>query len=801
MKINLLFPLASFACALTAGAANVGTAGYIYLNTDDPGGNYSFTANKGRWYENGAAIASGTAMAVGKPYLVQAASGYRVLRVGGNDTFPGASLTLDNGELRVSAGNPFTVNNLIVYNGRIQNAKSDAGQVKAAGAISIRPNGELHFNGAYRRLLECSATVTGDSTTKLIVDASENNGTSTGVALPFWATCLSGDNSAFMGSITVRCLSTGGAYPTALIARSGHSLGASSPITFDSRAALLGDGFVLDDARTMTVGAKFTLGSYTANGLRLDGGATIKGSGASVVYVTNCVASAVTTLGDVALSGIEKIVVQNGTVKFASGYDNRAVAIEVAPGAKISAEDGAVLGSVASSESNGFVSVAFPTVDRAALNRSNEGFSYPLLSAASIDLDDYDLYGGVTRESFVVRENASGVPTLYWERAASDYTVYYMAKSDDQSGYAVDASWSNHGEANSSPSSLGDYIVESGKIVRQRSTSKTAFPGHVLNILEGGDLSVYDTIANTADLNLYETAIAQVRGTSSGTIAGTATIRTSADGQVKFSPQNGTLTLSAALAGYGNASYCADGTSSSGSINVTGENTAFVGKVAIPSSKISVRFKYESALGGNPRKFAADGLSVGDGVTLWCTATYPLSVTQPNRGVTVKGAAKVDVESGLTCRMTTPITGAGSLVKKSAGTLELSGANDFTGGVTLEDGVLKLTSETALGTGALTYAAGSIDHVATGAVVVKGETPIVTAKPVPVRVAALDDDPYAWAPVFCFPDVASMTKDQAAALFAVTNVNPAALDLDVTADAEGVLVSARKKTGLVIILK
>lgn len=718
------------AAALSFGVqAAVDPSDYICLTADDPGGTYSFAKNLGRWADNGTPISSGTPMSTDRDYLVQAASGYRVLRVGSSTAFPGLSLTLDGGELRVSSGNPFTVGNLIVHRGAVRTAISTASQVNAAGNFSLQGNGELHLAGAYRRFLKCSATITGDASTKLVVDPSEDVGGSEGTAIPYWTACLSGDNSNFKGSITVNCLTTGGKYPTALVAGSGSSLGTACPMTFAPRAALLGDGMNLADGRTITIGESFTIGAYTASGCTIGGGVTIKGTGSSIVYVTNCVASAVTTLGNVTFDGVAKVVLMSGTVKFASGYDNPTVPVEVATSVKIAVDEGAVPGHISPLDANGYVSLVCPTVDKATLNRNNSAFSCALLSDENLDINDFFLYGGMTREYFVVEDNAQGVPTLYWKRDQdAQHGVIYMAVKDDQGSYGSWGGETKNWSDGNSPSSANDYIVEDGYMLRNRYTR--TFQGHMLSLLTGSDLSTYNNnVATTASLDLFEEARMMVRsdGAVSG-FAGSVKIRTSFSGFANIETENNTMNLTATLVGDGNVRYRGySNQAKSGTINVTGDNSAFTGRVALPHEKMTVRFKNEAAIGGNPRKFAADGLSLGNGVTFWCTADYKPSVTQPNRGVTLGGIVHFDVADGQTCTMSTPISGSGSIDKKSAGKLVLGGANSFAGGVTVNAGTLELGDEDAVGGGNLRLAAGTTLRLTASGIRVGGEIPFATA--------------------------------------------------------------------------
>lgn len=79
------------------------------------------------------------------------------------------------------------------------------------------------------------------------------------------------------------------------------------------------------------------------------------------------------------------------------------------------------------------------------------------------------------------------------------------------------------------------------------------------------------------------------------------------------------------------------------------------------------------------------------------------------------------------------ISGTGGLVKLGSGTLSLSGANTYSGGTLLSQGVLVLAKNNALGTGSLqtaqdtTLRAGKADLTLANSVVVQGDTTIDTA--------------------------------------------------------------------------
>ncbi|MBO7207630.1 MAG: autotransporter-associated beta strand repeat-containing protein, partial [Kiritimatiellae bacterium] len=68
----------------------------------------------------------------------------------------------------------------------------------------------------------------------------------------------------------------------------------------------------------------------------------------------------------------------------------------------------------------------------------------------------------------------------------------------------------------------------------------------------------------------------------------------------------------------------------------------------------------------------------------------------------LESALTVEVASGDVYTYSGVVSGEGSLTKKGPGKLVLSGANTFSGGVTLQEGFLEVAEEDALGTGTLT---------------------------------------------------------------------------------------------------
>lgn len=74
----------------------------------------------------------------------------------------------------------------------------------------------------------------------------------------------------------------------------------------------------------------------------------------------------------------------------------------------------------------------------------------------------------------------------------------------------------------------------------------------------------------------------------------------------------------------------------------------------------------------------------------------------------MRGNGVIDVDSTVSAEISADIAGSGRLTKAGPGTLLLSGDNTWSGGTTLSEGVLQIGSNTALGTGLLSIAGGTL---------------------------------------------------------------------------------------------
>jgi autotransporter-associated beta strand protein len=94
---------------------------------------------------------------------------------------------------------------------------------------------------------------------------------------------------------------------------------------------------------------------------------------------------------------------------------------------------------------------------------------------------------------------------------------------------------------------------------------------------------------------------------------------------------------------------------------------------------------------GNPVAVAASG-SASSNVSI-CGSVSPVSISVNNTGnFTFAGSGN--------------LAGSASLVKSGSGTLALNTANSFTGGVTINSGIVILGNAAALGAGAVTLSGG-----------------------------------------------------------------------------------------------
>ena len=794
-----------------AAATHVNKTDYDdYLVRDDPAGTYSFAAGN-NWN-------LGQPPESGKTYLVQAESGYRILRSMTSAKFVGDSLTLDNGGIKFSHGNPVTVENLIVYDGQL-NIASSGSAVIVAGQTSIQDGGHLHFVGAYRRLLECRAQIQGSASTQIVIDESEDNGSSSATTLPYWCVRLSGDNSDFVGSFVIKTLSYGGAYPTALLAESPHALGTGCKMTFASRAALFGNDVSLADGREIEVGASFVLGATGAKGLAFEDVA-LKGTGSSVLYVTNFSSSAATTLAKVNLSGVSSIQAQTAGLRFLPGYSNAAVDI-------VSSKDvGIVFDGSDRYPRLGPLSLGNGAVLRITFDGilPDESYKYPIFSSPSlgseVQVANVALAGDWPLAELVIEDGV-----LYVVRTISESTVRLKGWATGNVGgelWTEASSGSAAWDDGAPPSGTKNYVVPYCQSLRSRTT--TAFPGLTLSILYGASVT-FNSSTTVKDLRAYPGGLLLPRGTSASyTFSGQITLPTVEIGRsFAIATEGGTakLTLAASLLGVGTVEFRGidgndivstwdfnehfnDTAKGVGVFTLTGDNSAFKGGMGVRNQGGAVILTGANAMPGNPDRLNSEGLRVYGGCKLVAKNNYSVGA---NRGLSIgylpstDAGGTIEVENGRLLTIDSPLSGNGHLVKAGAGELELAGPGVIERTLKVQAGTLSVSA--AVGASALDLAAGSVVLKPNGVLVLSAETPFAGALPIALTVPELTapETQHLWKTLFRLTGTVEQVRSIVERDVSLVGVSPGMLRMKYEVVDGDVIVSAKVRKGLALIFK
>ena len=153
-----------------------------------------------------------------------------------------------------------------------------------------------------------------------------------------------------------------------------------------------------------------------------------------------------------------------------------------------------------------------------------------------------------------------------------------------------------------------------------------------------------------------------------------------------ISPKRDTLTLSGVISGSAPLTKKGGGT-----LVLSGSNTNS-GSISIEEGTLSV---------GTDQNLGRGSTLILDGGVLEVTSSFASS-----RNLSLASPSGLSVASSQTFRLSGPISGVGSLEKEGAGTLKLSGVNSYSGGTTIDGGVLELAGSGTLGGGSLAIQAG-----------------------------------------------------------------------------------------------
>ncbi|MCE2994785.1 MAG: autotransporter-associated beta strand repeat-containing protein, partial [Flammeovirgaceae bacterium] len=212
--------------------------------------------------------------------------------------------------------------------------------------------------------------------------------------------------------------------------------------------------------------------------------------------------------------------------------------------------------------------------------------------------------------------------------------------------------------------------------------------------------------------------------------AGTFTAGTNASVGGNFTRNGGAFTPGAGTFTFNGTGQTLGGTLSTTFNNLTinsgtvtlGRNTVTSGTLSIinPGALALSTFNHNSngLLSLNGGSISGTGtLTLAGNVTTNSSATTatisaPTTLSSTQTLTVGNGAATPDLS------ITSVVTGAAGLIKSGTGELTLSGANTFTGGVTLTDGILNINNSSALGTvaGTFTISGGTINNTSAGAI-------------------------------------------------------------------------------------
>ena len=582
-KLLIMICAAVSMTALAYTTSITDTTGYVVQTAkDDPGESSIINGNH---FPGGAPKA-------GNNYLVNNGLVTRSPAVNNSDnTFKGKSLTLDGGAELVlkGQGSKLTIADLRVYNAKISQGDGN-GEKTLKGGLTVygTPSAPTIFSGSGNngpRKLSIESIISGASGTLIKVMHSDEADAS---GAQFY-TLLKGNNSGYAGSLEVESAQNG----VGLVGYNNNAFGASPNIKLTNNGKLFGggNGTVSLSGATITLDNGGLLGVYSYAGsnvgLQIGGNSTITGTGTLTINNSGAEGShwRRVALGNVAITGIDGIQVNQGLLQLDAGYDNPAVPIVVtAPimlrttggchagpvtlqnGSSVNAgADKTTLASLTLEQNSDNVpyiakimrSAPALVIEGDLVNNLRSGNkirlsltepasvvhmaatnSYRILSAANLGTT-----GGLTPDDFEVVEDSgmvadarsyiAGGTFSFEETDGKTYLAYTLPKKvvclngRDESGNTASGSSFLTGGRWSDGKVLHEdaaYFVPADKQLRAPDAVEGTFPNTSLAILDGGTFSVQQTRATVNDLRLYGGCIVNATRNYGNRLAGNITV-------------------------------------------------------------------------------------------------------------------------------------------------------------------------------------------------------------------------------------------------------------------------------------
>lgn len=692
----------------------------VTLKASDSAGKTSF--NSALNWSDGAAPHAGAS------YLVDSGRMLRTPEGGGNYTFMGDSLTLNNGNINLKGTGNVTINDLQLYGCRL--AMGQGGNIRIYGTNTIHGTAGAPscYSGSQKRSTYIYALLQGSGEFQVERTPGENEG--------YFVCRLLGDNSGFTGGITVK-----GADITLGI-NSINSLGSELP-SFRADALKLKDGGALYSI------APVTLDSPT-RGITIENGGTLSGTTTEHKPIT--IETPVTGSGDLTINGIQlitlnspttidgNIVADDGQLAIgplfsmpASGKiilkNNGTLQQSASVVSDVSLEGGRInAGAVGAAGSMTLSNVLFQsgafefdfasgaTVDsifisgelkRTATQKfvirltkpiANESGNFALMTVANMgeySLHDFELvssYYNLPEGELEITGN-----TLYFNQARPVVFLSAAGNNHDAS-FTTGTCWSD-GQV---PNAANDYIVDAGYRLR---SNTDFFGGRSLTLSEKADLRLKTEHTTIPDLRLYSQRITHGTPPNIQYLAGKLSVLGPYDFENDGSLSR-ILVLESEMSGTADIRFKISVENPlftvNGKFELRAANTNFTGAILVQGPQTTyLTISSEENLGGNPPALRANQLELKDGGILAVANSVTLDDT--NRGITLSGTGgTLDVAGNATLTIACPLAGT-NLNKRGSGTLALSGNNSHTGGTFLEAGTLEIRSKAALGTGPLTF--------------------------------------------------------------------------------------------------